>query len=166
VFQGPTDVRSAELRLPLLSKTRAVCGSAARTDLRGGRSAMSVPTATLFRASEIARRYAFCALLRGSSSPRTPTRLRAKKRVAVGTDIADRPPRRSVRALLTHTALTSDAWRQSARSGKPHCSCRMREFGLQAAIERQKPVGAGSAEKIRTRIQDCTCRASAKTKER
>ena len=120
----------------------------------------------LFRASEIARRYAFCALLRGSSSPRTPTRLRAKKRVAVGTDIADRPPRRSVRALLTHTALTSDAWRQSARSGKPHCSCRMREFGLQAAIERQKPVGAGSAEKIRTRIQDCTCRASAKTKER
>ena len=30
-------------------------------------------------------------------------------RVAVGTAIADRPPRRSVRALLTHTALTSDA---------------------------------------------------------
>ena len=38
--------------------------------------------------------------------------------VAVGTDIADRPPRRSVRALLTHTALTPDARRQSARSGR------------------------------------------------
>jgi len=35
------------------------------------------------------------------------------KRVAVGTDIADRPPRGSVRALLTPTALTSDEWRQS-----------------------------------------------------
>jgi len=31
-----------------------------------------------------------------------------RKRVAVGTTIADRPPRGSVRALLTHTALTSD----------------------------------------------------------
>ena len=38
-----------------------------------------------------------------------------ENRVAVGTIIVDRPPRRSVRALLTHTALTSDAWRQSAR---------------------------------------------------
>ena len=29
--------------------------------------------------------------------------------VAVGTTITDRPPHRSVRALLTHTAPTSDA---------------------------------------------------------
>ena len=33
--------------------------------------------------------------------------------VAVGTSIAARPPHRSVRALLTHTALTSDGWRRS-----------------------------------------------------
>jgi hypothetical protein len=32
----------------------------------------------------------------------------AENRVAVGMDIADHPPRGSVRALLTHTALTSD----------------------------------------------------------
>jgi DNA-binding beta-propeller fold protein YncE len=32
--------------------------------------------------------------------------------VAVGTAIADRPPHRSVRALLTHTALTSNIWRR------------------------------------------------------
>src|SRR4051794_29008077 len=37
--------------------------------------------------------------------------------VAVGTTIADRPPHRSVRAVLPHTALTSDAWRRSARWG-------------------------------------------------
>src|SRR5208282_4241277 len=30
------------------SEVRAVCGNAARTDPRGGRSAMAVPTATLF----------------------------------------------------------------------------------------------------------------------
>ena len=39
-------------------------------------------------------------------------------RVAVGTTISDRPPHRSVRALLTHTAPTLDIWRRSARSGK------------------------------------------------
>ena len=38
--------------------------------------------------------------------------------VAVGTTLADRPPHRSVRALLTHTAPTSDAWRQNESSGK------------------------------------------------
>jgi hypothetical protein len=38
-----------------------------------------------------------------------------KKRVAVGTAIAGRPPHRSVQALLTHTALTSDAKRRIAR---------------------------------------------------
>jgi hypothetical protein len=48
VFQGPTGVRWAEMRLPLLSKTGAVCSSAARKDLRGGRPAMTLPTATLF----------------------------------------------------------------------------------------------------------------------
>src|SRR5438132_8024924 len=37
--------------------------------------------------------------------------------VAVGTTIADRPPLRSVRAALPHTALTLDAWRRSARWG-------------------------------------------------
>ncbi len=42
-------------------------------------------------------------------------RRRWRKGVTVGTDIADRPPHRSVRARLTHTALTSDVWRQSAR---------------------------------------------------
>src|ERR1017187_7284006 len=33
---------------------------------------------------------------------------------AVGTTIADRPPHRSVRAELPHTAPTSDDWRQDA----------------------------------------------------
>jgi hypothetical protein len=47
----PTGVGWAELRPPLLSKTGAVCGSAARTDLRGGRPAMTVPTATHFSSS-------------------------------------------------------------------------------------------------------------------
>src|SRR5687768_18509037 len=37
--------------------------------------------------------------------------------VAVGTAVARRPPRRSVRAGLLHTAPTLDEWRQSARSG-------------------------------------------------
>jgi hypothetical protein len=36
------------LRLPPESETRAVCVSSARTDLCGGRPAMTVPTATLF----------------------------------------------------------------------------------------------------------------------
>lgn len=35
--------------------------------------------------------------------------------LAVGTSIAARPPHRSVRAALPHTALTSDAWRQNER---------------------------------------------------
>ena len=35
-------------RLIVIPEVRAVCGSAARTDLRGGRSAMTVPTATVF----------------------------------------------------------------------------------------------------------------------
>lgn len=34
--------------------------------------------------------------------------------VAVGTTVARRPPHGTVRAVLLHTALTSDAWRQSA----------------------------------------------------
>jgi hypothetical protein len=37
------------------------------------------------------------------------------RRVAVGMAIADHPPHRSVRALLTHTALTLDEERQSER---------------------------------------------------
>jgi hypothetical protein len=37
------------------SKVRAVCGSAARTDLCGGRSAMTVPTAITFSQSERSR---------------------------------------------------------------------------------------------------------------
>ena len=41
-----------------------------------------------------------------------------RKRVAVGTGIADRPPHRSVRALLTHAALTLDEWRRSVRRDK------------------------------------------------
>ena len=39
---------------------------------------------------------------------------KGSRRVAVGTAIADRPPHRSVRAALPHTAPTSDGWRQSA----------------------------------------------------
>ena len=35
--------------------------------------------------------------------------------VTVGTDIADRPPYRSVRAELPHTAPTLDEWRQIVR---------------------------------------------------
>ena len=38
--------------------------------------------------------------------------------VAVGTTIAGRPPHRSVRAELPHTAPTLDEWRRSARLGK------------------------------------------------
>src|SRR2546421_10479693 len=34
--------------------------------------------------------------------------------VAVGTPVAQRPPHRSVRAELLHTAPTADAWRRSA----------------------------------------------------
>ena len=40
---------------------------------------------------------------------------REQIRVAVGTAIAGRPPRRSVRAELPHTALASDEWRQDGR---------------------------------------------------
>ena len=36
-------------------------------------------------------------------------------KVAVGTIIADRPPHRSVRAALPHTAPTLDIWRQNER---------------------------------------------------
>ena len=35
-------------------------------------------------------------------------------RVAVGMPVTRHPPHRSVHALLTHTALISDAWRQTA----------------------------------------------------
>src|ERR1039458_9573580 len=44
------------------------------------------------------------------------TRLRQITIVAVGTPVARRPPHRSVRAGLLHTAPTSDIWRRSARS--------------------------------------------------
>jgi hypothetical protein len=39
-------------------------------------------------------------------------------RVAVGMRVASHPPHRSVRALLTHTAPSLDAWRQSALADK------------------------------------------------
>jgi hypothetical protein len=35
--------------------------------------------------------------------------------VAVGTTVAGRPPHRSVHALLTHTALILDVWRETGR---------------------------------------------------
>ena len=38
--------------------------------------------------------------------------------VTVGTTIANRPPYRSVRAGLPHTAPTLDGWRRNARQGK------------------------------------------------
>jgi len=40
---------------------------------------------------------------------------KCQSRVTVGTVIADRPPYRSVRAELPHTALTLDGWRQNER---------------------------------------------------
>ena len=44
------------------------------------------------------------------------------ERVAVGTSIAARPPHRSVRAALPHTALALDAWRQTnARRSTRSC---------------------------------------------
>jgi hypothetical protein len=48
----------------------------------------------------------------------TPGSCRSLRRgfVAVGTSVARRPPHRSVRAGLLHTALTLDAWRQTAGS--------------------------------------------------
>jgi len=44
-----------------------------------------------------------------------PMKLKEGHWVAVGIRVAPHPPHRSVRALLAHTALTSDAWRQTAR---------------------------------------------------
>ena len=48
VSQELTGVRQIanSFRVDVISEVGAVCGSAARTDLRGGRSAMAVPTAT------------------------------------------------------------------------------------------------------------------------
>ena len=48
VSQELTGVRQVaySLRVDVISEVGAVCGSAARTDLCGGRSAMAVPTAT------------------------------------------------------------------------------------------------------------------------
>ena len=46
VSQGLRGVREVKHASVPLSKVGAVCGSAARTDLCGGRSAMAVPTAT------------------------------------------------------------------------------------------------------------------------
>ena len=40
--------------------------------------------------------------------------LNEKKSVAVGTPVAQRPPHRSVRAELPHTAPTLGEWRRSA----------------------------------------------------
>src|SRR5262249_39849660 len=46
-FACPTDcAMCGEYLLPPLSKVRAVCGSTACTDLRGGRRVIGVPTAT------------------------------------------------------------------------------------------------------------------------
>src|ERR1035441_2603652 len=53
-----------------------------------------------------------------SISVNSPNHMLGRIRVAVGTTIADRPPHRSVRALLAHTAPTSDAWRGSVRWDK------------------------------------------------
>ena len=49
--------------------------------------------------------------LPGVSRPRRPRP--SRRWVAVGTALAGGPPRRSVRAELPHTALTSGAWRRS-----------------------------------------------------
>ena len=46
----------------------------------------------------------------------TTGRLESGTFVAVGTTVTRRPPHRSVRAELLHTAPTSDTWRRSARS--------------------------------------------------
>ena len=52
---------------------------------------------------------------RGEKSATVQSR---EKTIAVGTVIADRPPRRSVRAELPHTALTSNVDLQTARPDK------------------------------------------------
>ena len=49
-FACPTDcAMRGEYLLPPLSKVRAVCGSTACTDLRGGRRVIGVPTANLIK---------------------------------------------------------------------------------------------------------------------
>jgi hypothetical protein len=57
--------------------------------------------------------------------------------VAVGTLITERPPHRSVRALLTHTAPTLDAWRQSERWGGENGG-KLGETGVNPKIETRK----------------------------
>src|ERR1019366_10360447 len=68
--------------------------------------------------------------------PRTATNSRLWNwLVAVGTTIADRPPHRSVRAELPHTAPTSDGWRQIA------CRDRDARFGAEESISRRAVAG-------------------------
>ena len=64
--------------------------------------------------------------------------------VAVGTPVARRPPHRSVRAELPHTAPTSDDWRRSARSDS---GCRILALGNPAidATARTVPTSSGRA---------------------
>ncbi len=64
--------------------------------------------------------------------------------VAVGTAVARRPPHRSVRAELLHTAPTLDEWRQSARSDSPCVRLHAHRAG-RATRRAGSASGAGSA---------------------
>jgi len=54
-----------------------------------------------------------CAIVRSPLEQNEAGRL--VQQVAVGMSIAQHPPHRPVRALLTHTVLTLDIWRRSAQ---------------------------------------------------
>ena len=57
-----------------------------------------------------------CGVRNAENSPQPPASCLLL--VAVGTPVTRRPPHRSVRAELPHTALASDVWRRSARSDR------------------------------------------------
>ena len=62
--------------------------------------------------------------------------------VAVGTIIADTTPRRSVRALLTHTAPTLDSgFKAKLGIRMQHARCRQPSLGLLVHPVRAKPPG-------------------------
>ena len=63
-----------------------------------------------------------------------------KKRVAVGTPVTRRPPHRSVRAELPHTAPTSGGWRGTASKDKDAGS------GHGEASDRQKGRNGSSRD--------------------
>ena len=88
--------------------------------------------------------------------------------VAVGTPVTRRPPHRSVRAGLLHTALTSDAWRQSARSDADAGCGRWESSGRPDGRNRSQVIGSRWLRRRSARYQqpdhlrrescsDCPC---------